>query len=354
MNHILIIRFSSLGDVILATSVIDASRRLWPEGEITFVTKVEYAPVLEQNPQLTRCIPLGPLERGLGAIYRLGRALRSDGASLVLDLQGGFRGRLLAAAVGARERRRVSSRRLSRMLMVARPKRWREALPHTVERYLECLSSWGGESPFSDGPRVWLTDIEKSQARSKLSVGSRQLVGLAPGAKWTAKRWPERKFAQLAQALAGEGVGVVVAGSEEERPLIERIVRGAGRSDLVKALSGGLRELAAAFSACQAAVCNDSGLMHLAAAVGTPALGIFGPTAPHFGFAPFGSAHKTLWLGFECSPCSLHGDKPCRIAESAPCMEGLDSNEVLSALRRMLKASIDGGSNRREAFGRNA
>jgi heptosyltransferase-2 len=354
MDHILIIRLSSLGDVILATSVIDASRRLWPGGEITFVTKEEYAPVLDQNPQLTRWIPLSPSERGSGAVYRLGRALRRDGVSLVLDLQGGFRGRLLTATVGAHDRRRVNSRRLSRMLMVARPKRWREALPHTVERYLECLSSWGGESPFSNGPRVWLTDIERSQARSKICVGSRQLVGLAPGAKWIAKRWPERKFAQLAQALAGEGVGVMVAGSEEERPLIERIVKGAGRSDLVKVFSGGLRGLAAAFSVCQAAVCNDSGLMHLAAAVGTPALGIFGPTAPHFGFAPFGSAHKTLWLGFECSPCSLHGDKPCRIAQSAPCMEGLDSNEVLSALRPMLKASIDGGSDRREAFGRNA
>ena len=348
MDQVFIIRLSSLGDVILATSVIDAVRAAWPDSAITFIVKEEYAPVLDQNPELSRVLVLKPAQRGLLSLWRLGRGLRREGADLVLDLQGGPRGRALSAAIGSRRVARADSRRISRMLMTARPARWRRQLPHAVERYLECLRRWTDGAALSRGPRVWLTDIEKSKARAALQkTGIAPTVALAPGAKWRSKRWPERSFAQLAGALALEGSRVVVVGSEDEEPLVRRIVAAADDADLVSGICGGLRSLAAAFSACGAAVCNDSGLMHLAAAVGTPTLGIFGPTAPHFGFAPYGAGHETLWLGFECSPCSLHGDKPCRIAEKAPCMEDIDPGMVLSALRSMFRVAGEGRSDRR-------
>jgi len=347
MDRILIIRFSSLGDVILATSVIDATRRLWPKSHITFVVKEEYAPVLKHNPAIERLISLGPSERGLGSLLKLGRELKRQGVDLVLDLQGGLRGRVLSAATGAPARARVKSRRMSRMLMVARPKRWRRQLPHAVERYLECLERCATEQASTEGPRVWLNDDERSNARSSLGVlGSRRLVALAPGAKWRSKRWPERYYAGLADVLSADGYGVLVLGSVEEMPLLERIVSPVAEPGSVLAISGGLRELAALLALCDAAVCNDSGLMHLAAAVGTAAVGLFGPTAPHFGFTPYGEGHRTVWLGLECSPCSLHGDKPCRIAEKAPCVEELEPARVLGVLRPMLQAMPEGTGGR--------
>jgi ADP-heptose:LPS heptosyltransferase len=340
MGHVLIIRFSSLGDVILATSVIDAVRGLWPDCEITFVVKSEYAPVLTQNPQLDRVIALGQNERDVVSLWRLGRRLRRDGVDLVLDLHGGARGRTLACSVGAPRTVRVDSRRVARMLMV---------------RYMECLSPWAGGNAISRGPCVRLTDIEKSAARAELSGwdGS-HLVALAPGAKWRSKRWPERLFADLAGSLASEGTRVVVLGSKEEGPTVRRIVEAGDFGGLVTGFTGGLRELAAMFSACTASVCNDSGLMHLSAAVGTPTLGIFGPTAPHFGFTPYGEGHGTIWLGFECSPCSRHGDKPCRIAERAPCMESIDVSRVLSTLRPMIAETDDGSRFHSGESGRDA
>jgi heptosyltransferase-2 len=341
MDHILIIRFSSLGDIILATSVIDAVRRLWPDCRITFVVKEEYAPVLEGNPWLGMVIPMAAEARGLGSLLKLGGDLKRHGVDLVLDLQGGLRGRTLSAATGAPRKARIKSRRWARMLMVARPSRWRVELPHVVERYLECVGRWTNEQVLSDGPCVWVSEGEKAKARAMLgSTGSRRLVALAPGAKWRAKRWPERYYAGLADVLSADGFGVLVLGSAEERPLLDRIVSPVAEPDSVMAMSGGLRELAALFCLCEAAVCNDSGLMHLAGAVGTRSVGLFGPTAPHLGFTPHGEGHRALWLGLECSPCSLHGDKPCRIAEKAPCLEELEPAKVLGVLRPMLQAAV--------------
>jgi lipopolysaccharide heptosyltransferase II len=355
MDHVLIIRFSSLGDIILATSVIDAVRGLWPECEITFVAKREYAPVLDQNAQLDRVIALRPSERGIVSLWRLGRRLRRGGVDLVLDLHGGARGRVLSWAVGCRRTSRVDSRRRARMLMVLSPLRWRRDLPHAVERYMECLSTWSGGDETTRGPWVWLTDIERSTARAELSDWEgAQVVAVAPGARWRSKRWPERLFADLAGSLAAEGTRVVVMGSKEEGPIVRRIVEAGDYGGLVTGFTGGLRQLAAMFSACTASVCNDSGLMHLSAAVGTPTLGIFGPTAPHFGFTPYGRGHGTIWLGFECSPCSRHGDKPCRIAERAPCMENIEVSRVLSTLRPLMAEARSGrrselGQRRRDA-----
>ncbi len=352
MDNVLIIRFSSLGDVILATSVIDACRRMWPGCEITFVVKDEYAPVLENNPHLTMVLSLWPGERGLGSLYSLGRKLRGERFDLVVDLQGGPRGRALAWAVGARRTSRPHSRRLRRMLMTARPRRWRTPLPHVVERYLECLSPWAGDRVPEGSPKVWLTAGEVSTARSKLErAGEGPLVALAPGAKWPSKRWPETNYSALASALSSEGTGVLVAGSAAERALAEKVASAAGGAGSVVPYSGGIRDLAAAFSLCEALVCNDSGLMHLAAAVGTPVLGVFGPTAPHLGFAPYGGGNEVLWLGLDCSPCSLHGEKPCRIARRAPCLEEIDAGTVLSVLRPMLKPSIQGEHGRTRSAG---
>lgn len=354
MDRILIIRFSSLGDVVLATSVIDAARRAWPKSHLTFVVKREYSPVLDGNPDLERVIALGPGERGLASILRLGRGLGQAGVDLVLDLQGGVRGRVLATATGAPNRARVNSRRLSRMLMVARPSRWRKELPHAVNRYLECLARWAPGPVVSDGPRVWLSDIEKSDARFSLEIcGEGRLVALAPGAKWRSKRWPERYFASLADVLSADGCGVLVLGSREEQPLLERIVSAVAEPHSVVPISGDLRKLAALLSLSEAAVCNDSGLMHLAAAVATPSVGLFGPTAPHLGFTPCGEGHRTLWLGLECSPCSLHGDKPCKIAEKAPCMEELEPARVLGVLRPILRAAGRGNEEGGGIMGRN-
>jgi len=346
MKNVLIIRFSSLGDVILATSVVDAVHRSCPECRQVFVVKEEYSGVLENNPHLDSVIGLGAGERGLGRLVSFGRSLRKEGFDLVLDLQGGPRGRVLTAAVGASRSARPRSHRLRRMMMAARPGRWRVPLPHVVERYLECLRPWVAGGVPEGRPEVYLTREERAHALDVTDkVEGTGLVALSPGAKWPAKQWPEQHFARLGGALVEEGLGVLLLGASYERPLLERVASGISQGGSVMVVAAGLRPLASLFSISSAAVCNDSGLMHLSAAVDTPTIGIFGPTAPHFGFEPFGRRHRSLWLGLDCSPCSLHGGKPCRISEKAPCMHLLDPKEVANSVRGLVEqASAEGGA----------
>jgi heptosyltransferase-2 len=338
MNHILIIRFSSLGDVVLATAVIDAVQILWPDSRVTFVVKEEFAQAIENNPFVANLIALGPEDRSLRSIVTLSHRLRSEEVDLVIDLQGGPRGRLLAAGVGAGCVVRPRSRRLRRMLMAVRPGQWRRQLPHAVERYLECLSPWTDGGIPSGRPSVYLTPEERAGAFEVVEgIEGTRLVAMAPGARWPSKRWPAEYFAILGTALAENGYGVLLLGSTEEGEVLDDVASGVSPKENVKVLAGNLRLLASAFSVSAAAVCNDSGLMHLATAVGTPTVAIFGPTAPHLGFTPFGDRHKTLWLGLDCSPCSLHGDKACRKAEGELCMNLLEPHHVLAALRELLE-----------------
>jgi ADP-heptose:LPS heptosyltransferase len=98
--------------------------------------------------------------------------------------------------------------------------------------------------------------------------------------------------------------------------------------------------LAGALAACDAVVANDSGPMHLAAAVGTPVVGLFGPTSPALGFAPVGGGAVSVHLGLHCSPCSRHGKTPCW-RERRYCMEDLDPEVVFRALQRALTGGSD-------------
>lgn len=355
MNQILIIRFSSLGDVILAMAVIDAVHQLWPESKQTFVVKKEYADVLKHNPYVDEVIALGKGERGWRSLLGLGRRLTGKKIDLVLDLQGGPRGHLLAGRVGARNVARPRSYRMRRMLMAARPGLWRKRLPHVVERYLECLKPWANGNPPAGRPEVYLTPSERAHALELVeAVEGSALVALCPGAKWPAKQWPEKHFAQLGRALVDEGLGVLLLGSSDEKALLEEVAAGISRKEHVMVVADDLRLLASVLAISAAAVCNDSGLMHLSAAVDTPTIAIFGATAPHLGFRPFGDIHKVLWLELDCSPCSLHGEKPCRKGDEVPCMSLLDSDRVLAELRRILVAASVGQGSGSEAVRRNS
>jgi lipopolysaccharide heptosyltransferase II len=229
------------------------------------------------------------------------------------------------------------------MLMAARPGLWRRQLPHVVERYLESLNPWADEKPPKGRPEVHITPQDRAHALEVTEkVEGSALVALCPGAKWPAKQWPAERYSLLAESLVREDFGVILLGSRDEEPLLEKVAFKVSKKDHVMVLTENLRLLASAFFISTVSVCNDSGLMHLSAAVGTPTIAIFGPTAPHLGFRPYGDVHKVLWLGLDCSPCSLHGEKACRKSKDVPCMSLLESNQVLTALRPLLEVASTG------------
>lgn len=175
------------------------------------------------------------------------------------------------------------------------------------------------------GPTPWLR---------RGPVGQCGAVALAPGAAHTTKRWPEPRWAELARRVEGP---VVLLGGDAEASLLARIAEGSGRPDLTVIAETGFERTLRALEGCRAVVSNDSGLMHLAGAMGVPVVGLFGPTTPEDGFWVWAGQGTALGVELPCRPCARFGGPRCPIGDHA-CMEDLGVERVLAALGEICSA----------------
>jgi len=191
--------------------------------------------------------------------------------------------------------------------------------------------------PSVEGIRLYITDAEKAWAAKKLEAlglgGPRFLIGMAPGAAFgPAKRWPPQRFAGLADRVIGAlNADVLIFGSAAERPLAEEVAGAMKHTPTLVAGDTSLRQLLALMSRCRLIVANDSGPMHLAAALGIPLVAIFGSTDER-ATGPLGPRVRVVRRGVECSPC---GRRECPI--DFRCLRGLSIEEVFRATLELVK-----------------
>jgi heptosyltransferase-2 len=163
---------------------------------------------------------------------------------------------------------------------------------------------------------------------------------MAPGSVWGTKRWTQEGYAQLAARISSDGLRVVLAGSPAERPLCEAVRELAGARMPVLAGRTSLPELAALLHGADALVGNDSGPAHIATAVGTPVVAVFGPTVPAFGYTPFGRAVRIVELpDLDCRPCHHHGPQTCPL-EHFRCMREIGPETVYGHLVDLLEGRV--------------
>jgi heptosyltransferase-2 len=326
-TRILVIRYSALGDVVLATSVLDPLRERFPGARIEWVCDPAFAPLLEGLPQIAQVHHLGREGPAPALVLRERLWRRFD---LAVDLQNKLRSRLVAGAASARRivfRRRSPGQALLAVLGSDRPL----VRAHATQLYAEALAPLGVTGP---GPmHVHLSRTAQAVAADALERVRAPAVALAPGARWATKRWPAERFAAVADALAAQGASIVLAGGPGDRDAFAAF-RAAARAPVAADLSPlPVDALAAALARVQLLVACDSGPVHLAGAVGTPALSLFGPTSPaRWGPAPPGRA---LSLSLACSPCSNHGGDTCPEGHHR-CLADLMPEQVVAAARELL------------------
>ncbi len=205
---------------------------------------------------------------------------------------------------------------------------------HATQLYAEALQPFGIAGP---GPlKVSLSPQARALAADALQGVEAPAVALAPGARWATKRWPAERFAAVADALAAEGASIVLAGGPGDRDAFAAMcshLHAPVAADLSPLPIDGL---AAALARAQLLITCDSGPVHLASAVGTPALALFGPTSTvRWGPPPPGRA---LSLGLACSPCTNHGGDFCPEGHHR-CLDDLGVETVVAAAREMLAAN---------------
>lgn len=315
--RVLVVRFSSLGDVILTTPLLRAIRRRHPAADITFVVRARYADVLAGNPAVTSIVAVEPRERVTG----LARRLASIEYDARLDLQDSVRSRRLRRALGGLWGV-AHRRRAARLLLIWLGVDTYGAYVPMAERYFTAAGALKVR-PDGDPPEVFPSGEDEARA-AELVPGD--CVALAPGASWASKRWPARHWRTLADRLVARGLCVVAVGGAEERDLL------AGPS-IVEACGLPLRTTAAILARARVVVANDSGMLHLATAVRRPVIALLGPTVPAFGYLPYGVPAEVLERPVACRPCSPSGSDHCPLGHHR-CMIEIEPEAVAAAVER--------------------
>lgn len=332
--HSLVIQTSFLGDVVLTTPLLDV---LATRGTVDVVTTPGAAPLLANHPAIRRVVAWDKRgrERGLVGLWRLARTVRApDADAVAYCVQGSWRTAALAVAAGYRVR--VGFDTSDGRLLYTRRVPYRAGAHHAARLHDLAGSATGAETRVR--PRVFPGEAERAAVDALLGDwrGADDLVALAPGSIWGTKRWPH--FPALAALLAAQH-RLVIVGSRDDQPLAAAIETAApGRT---RDATGRLSLLASAelLRRCVLLVSNDSAPQHLASAVGTPTVTIFGPTIPGFGFGPLAprsavAEHPAL----PCRPCHRHGPPVCPLGHWR-CMRDLDPAAIMAQVQPILHAS---------------
>jgi heptosyltransferase-2 len=331
--RILLLRFSAIGDILLTTPLIRALRRRHPGAHLAAFTRAEFLPLLSDSPHLDQVHGLGPGE----PLRSLARRVRAGRYTHLLDLHGSLRTRALRRLVSGRWGI-FSHHRMARWLLV-RTKRDRypaDALP-VAERYFEAARELGAV-PDGGPPEFGLHADSVAWARSWLAAHglgrARRLVAVAPGAAHLTKRWPVESWRVLVGRLADEGRDIVVLGGPGDRGVAAAVADAGGARAVSAAGEATLQGTGALLAAATAAVAGDTGVMHMATAVGTPVAALFGPTVRQFGFFPYQARAEVLELPLPCRPCSYHGGPACPLGHHR-CLRDITLADVAAAVARV-------------------
>ncbi len=334
----LVIQTAFLGDMVLTTPLLAELAR---QGPVDVVATPANAGLLANHPAVRELVVYEKrqADRGLSGLLRLARRLRERSYSAAYLAQGSARSAMLALLAGIP--RRVGFASSAGRWLYTEQMPYREDLHH-AERLWRLAAPAGAEPTLQDLlPHLVPGPAEEGAAAAILDAQStddgRPLVVLAPGSVWGTKRWPY--YPALAAALASRARIAIIggAGDAELAAEIAAAVAGADGAAVADA-TGRLSLLASAALVRRASVLvtNDSLPLHLASAVGTPTVAIFGPTVPEFGFGPLAPHSITLGhKGLTCRPCDRHGPERCPLGHWR-CMRELDRMAVLEAVESLL------------------
>jgi heptosyltransferase-2 len=338
-KKILLLRLSALGDVVLTTPLIRVLRRNFPNATIDFVVKAGFAELVEHNPHLDTVHRVAP-QAGLQGLLRLGRSLRDERYDVVLDLHRNFRSRFLLRACAAPRAGYYRKHVLRRWLFVKFRAATMQHVPPVYARYLHAASFLEVKDDGAGTELFWNEAHEHEAWQVLRENGWEQnlpLLCLAPGAGYFTKRWPVEYFAEVAQSItARTDLQIAVLGGTQDRELgaFIRAQAGARILDLTGRCS--LLASAVVIKRSRLLLANDSGLMHVAEAVRTPVVALFGSTTRELGFFPYRAASHVLeHTNLSCRPCSHLGHRACPRGHFR-CMKEITPPQALAAITAAL------------------
>lgn len=332
MQSFLVIQTAFIGDVILATAVVEKLHQRFPNASIDFLCRKGNEALLAGHPIIRETLVWNKSEGKYRNLLRLRRTIQRAGYSGVFNLQryaaSGFLTASSAAKVRAGFRENPFAFRYTHKV------RHGLQLPgsgeHEIDRNHRLIAPWAGSEPAL--PRLYPTDVDRASVAQYTNA---PFITLSPHSVWFTKRWPEEHWRGLAEQL--ESTTYLLGGPGEQEAL-EEIARGLSHVEVLAGRTT-LLESAALMAQAQVNVVNDSGPLHLASATNAPTVAIFCSTVPTMGFGPLSQRSKVVepQEKLDCRPCGLHGFKECPQGHFN-CGKQISPEQVLRAMQDVMSA----------------
>ncbi len=339
MREILVIRFGALGDLCVLGWTLSRLVDSHAPGtcRVTLVTKAAFAPLMAQIRGVDQVIPLNG--SGVAGVLQLAATLRQQRWDVIVDAHNVLRSHLLLALLRRRANARLAkdtAARLGFMTFGRQHKRLDRSMRDRFDAVVAEVIS--GDLAVTNTP-----PLTRLQRPSSLEPGTRPTpsVGLAPGAQWDTKRWPEENFAELLQLIrqqVGGTIRVYLGPREQNWFPTSALARAAAADNATEIVQvPDLTIVAGSLANTDLLVTNDSGLLHVAEAVGTPVLAFFGPTVREFGYFPLLQQSQVLESEVSCRPCSRNGKRACPDKDLV-CLREITPDRAVTALVNLLPA----------------
>jgi len=338
-KKILVIRLSSLGDIVILTPIFKSLRERFPEAQIDFLVKKEFKSIVAENPYISNVITFDIKEK-LQGWNKLCRLLAHENYNLFIDMHNNFRSWILSLFLIKVPKLRYYKPRLLRFLLFYFLINFFPKSFSLLGEYFKVLRPLGIGLPDSK-PEIFLSNysLEKAKSILKNKGVKNQFVAILPIATWSNKRYPLKKYEELARRINDElNITVVWLGGERDAYLNDlsylqpfKSIKIIGETDLEESLG--------ILSQSSLVVGNDTGLTYSAEALGVPIVLILGPTSRETGAGHYCEKSVTLQKDIWCRPCSQKGDRRC-YRRKQYCMEGISSDEIFKAVRKIIEGKV--------------
>ena len=337
IREILVIRTAYLGDVVMTIPVLGLLKKRFPEARISFLTSKSAAEVLRNNPYLDEIITYDPFwfyGTKKSGYFRFIRDFRKRRYDLLIEARSDIRDLLfLVFPLRARYKIGFTFGGGGFLLTHAVPY---TGVKHKLEYHLDIAGYLGCDTgTFETG--VYLTGAEKSSVRKILGENGIRgpFIAVHPGARHALRRWRADRYAKLYDMVAERyGAAIVVLGAPDEMDVVREVVEKMANKPVSLAGRLSIRELAGVISESSLFICNNSGPMHIAAAMRVPTVVIHGPSKTYWD-APYGNLHRIIEKPFPCR--DLCDENSCNNARYHACMEDISVDDVFHAVEDIIK-----------------
>jgi heptosyltransferase II len=347
-KRILVIKLVAIGDLVVALPTLKAIKKSYPQSHLTILVTPRVKEVVEGYPYLDEITYYDILgkDKGIKNLFKIIKQLRENKFDLVIDLEQYYRITSLISYLSGITNRagfNLPGQGKKNLLTIKAPYSIEK---HEVEAFLKLAKQIGANTSEIKLEEIWVSVEDQEYVDGFLTEAGVKsddlIVGIHPGTGPSAisRRWQMEKFGILADWLIREfKAKVIFTGSKSEVDLINKIVKSMTSKPIVAAGKTSLKQLAEISRRCTLFISVDTGPLHIAAAMGTKVIGLYGPNTP-VKWGPYGNGHITIYKGLECSPCTKQYLGQVSNCKDPICMKNITVEDVKSAVRQILSKTI--------------